>query len=276
MNNHQSRADALRRAGPVIAGRPTVAPVCPEPIAAAFQVAELMSAYLHASKYLVGDRVSILARLEERGLHALIEGYVDAFDVLRTLAELECERPLHLRASGDASGQDLDELLARVLPADLGQQPPARFVATWAGHMIPPFQAVLEALHVEAGLGQSARLWRVVLERSGGTAASGGSAIDQLSAIFHERVKTMYATIGMEYFPLRLYRDSVLSPTFRTLVRQTRSVYPFPHTDALHRAGLNIPHGLALRVFRPGLRRLHPEASSRDWDGLFEYAVVAP
>jgi hypothetical protein len=245
-------------------------------MSAAMDLAGFIAGFLRASRLLNGSSTTILASLESRRLDALIDGYSRAFSVVRTV--LEGNDELIAAATRPASTMSVELLRAiiqRTLPSDATLLSAPQVVRFWADYVTPQFQTILEAMSTETGLRHHPRVRRFALDIRGGATAEGDVWVDWLSDAYHELVRSVYASIGIEYHAVRLYRDSVASPVVMTVLRQTTSAYPFPSADSLRDAGVTLSHGLILRVRRPGLRLLHPEPGAPAWEGIFEYAQIA-
>ncbi len=103
---------------------------------------------------------------------------------------------------------------------------------------------------------------------------------DEASNNFHQQVSIMLKSMGIEYFPVKTYRDNLDSPSVKTIILHIHSFYQYKYSEELSKAVANVKHGTILRVARLGCRV--PPSSDifkqmnmvSEWQGVYEFAVV--
>lgn len=130
------------------------------------------------------------------------------------------------------------------------------FVIELGKRVIGKFQLIIEALPREIGL--------VSISQS-----------DSVSNTFHEYVREMYASVGVIYYPLRLYRDDLNSAGSTEVLPHTHAgAYQKKESKKIEAAFPNIYHGVIIRVHRPSVHigsKIAHELKLEEWDNAFEF-----
>lgn len=125
-------------------------------------------------------------------------------------------------------------------------------VLDWNQFLIPRFQSLIEALPRETGL--------IDISQS-----------DSASDSLHQYAGELLASIGVKYYPIRLYRDDFYSPGPTFIMRHDTGAHPFPYTEALENIFPNLYNGIIIRVLN--LCYHIPAKTDKDtWGGAFYYA----
>jgi hypothetical protein len=153
---------------------------------------------------------------------------------------------------------------------------------TWAAERLPALQAIIEAAPIELEGDAQERLHRAL----SATVHTFGPLVPDkdaspkivrlaLSGVFHDLVKDLYREIGVEYYPVRLFEDSLQSEFLKSFLGDSRSAYRSDASTLLRQRGLVTAHGTIVRVVRPVVR-VRDEAASKGyrWEGAIEYAEV--
>ena len=137
------------------------------------------------------------------------------------------------------------------------------YVKLWLMMRIGRFQWLIEALPRETGLGDL-------------------SQADKVSDIFHELVKKIFESIGIKYYPLRLYRDDLNSPNVEPAMHAKRA-YSYGNEQIKAELAIAFPklfpgihHGVIMNVVIPSYHKpaRRESNSNEEWDGGFEFLYL--
>lgn len=203
------------------------------------------------------DNLQIIEqRLKANGLEILQDDY----KIMKIFNALKSDGPFKPLSQSEI------QITMENLLADNKIQPYSdlhKFVIQWTSSFIKPIQLLIEALPRETGL--------VDLQHS-----------DSASDLFHEYLTEMYASVGIKYYPLRLYRDDFNSPNAEPVMKHTHSAYRYGRENewdtlaaALFKLMPDIHHGSIIRVSEPSYYIPRGDKDSRgEWKGVFEILFV--
>lgn len=126
-------------------------------------------------------------------------------------------------------------------------------IIRWAELSIPRMQMLIEALPRETGQAED------IIKQS-----------DIASDLFHDEASKMFKNLGNMYYPLKLYRDNLQSPSAVRLMRQSSGAYKFDPSPQIVKAFPELRHGVMLRVYTLIHLRIPPNSES-PLQGAFEY-----
>jgi hypothetical protein len=152
----------------------------------------------------------------------------------------------------------------------------------WAAETLPAIQTIIEAAPVELEGSLQQRLQETLRQ----VVASYGIAIPEenagspvlasaVSLLFHDLVKDLYRELGAEYYPVRLFEDSLRSEFLKSFLADARTAYRSDASRFLQQHRLVARHGTVVRIVRPVVR-LRDENAPRGyrWEGALEYAEI--
>jgi hypothetical protein len=235
---------------------------------AAVKVATLIQRFFE--QWDVSDDPAVERSLDERGLQSLSHEYVDTIAVLRGIPRIESE----VHSPFDMARARKTLMAGLACPSD--KMPTREIIQHWATRVVPRFQLLLEAMPRELGGATTVPHRGLARRIVAGDAAgdSGLEAADILSEALHSLARKVYLELGEEYYPVRLYRDTLECSSAQKTMLHTQQVRPYDYSRALCTAGIDVVHGTIVRVRRPTVRHTAAADTPLEWEGILEYADV--
>lgn len=157
----------------------------------------------------------------------------------------------------------------------------AALVYDWGRRHIPYLQTIIEAAPRELGSESSdgAGICRALQRAS---ADLGGSYLDKdsrnaqialevVSKYFHDSVLSLYKSIGVSYFPIKLYQDDMHCQAAAAVLKHTRDAVEFGYSSLVLSKRI-AKRGYIVRVRTPVIRAEDPSTDSGyRWEGAFSY-----
>jgi len=159
-----------------------------------------------------------------------------------------------------------------------GELDAAALAKEWAQSSVPVLQNLIEGAPRYFHCDDRSRIRRAVVELGerpmmGKASALLGDAelpddlhLNAASETLQSLVSALYSLIGVQYFRMRLFRDTTDSRDIPQVLDQSREAWPYNLSRDLIANGIENRHGLIVRMSKP-----HTKSGSSGWGGALYY-----